>query len=239
MNTSKNGLLLVLSVITGIASPGDSQEGAPPGLPAAMPAAGMVPGASAPAPAAAFVPGRVIDMRPAQKRPLTLRENERNPYAKRNPHEELAAGADSDAEELRIRERLTALRVSGRSQGPNGLRVLLGDIILEEGRMLPQLLEDQSESLKVVELGEDTVVLCWIDTETSQPTGKTMQVAYDLTPSVSYALHGQTDTPGENGVATRRMGVIRVGEDRKKLESGMASRTTSTEISPEVFKAGQ
>jgi hypothetical protein len=118
--------------------------------------------------------------------------------------------------------------------------VLLGDIILEEGAVLPQLLEDQSENLRVVELSEDTVVLGWLDIETKELTGKSMQVAYDLSPSVSIALQGQIDTgEDEEGIVMRRMGVLRIGQERKKSESGMAARESSNPIPPEVFKAGQ
>ncbi len=192
------------------------------------------------APAASFAPGRMIGMRPEQKRPLLLKDNERNPYAKRSPEEVKAPGEDNNSEELRIRQRLGNLRVTGRSQGPNGLRVLLGDIILEEGRLLPQLLPDQSENLRVVEINEDTVVLGWLDIETDELTGKTMQVAYDLTPSIGYALQGQPkDGDTAAGTASRRMGVLRVGQDRKKAETGMAARQPSPEIPPEVFEAGQ
>ncbi len=191
------------------------------------------------APAATFVTGRMIGMRPDEKRPLLLKDNERNPYAKRSPEEVKASGEDNNSEELRIRQRLGTLRVTGRSQGPNGLRVLLGDIILEEGRLLPQLLPDQSENLRVVEINEDTVVLGWLDIETNELTGKTMQVAYDLTPSIGYALQGQPKDESAAGVATRRMGVLRVGQDRKKAEAGMAARPSSPEVPPEVFEAGQ
>lgn len=211
-----------------------AQEAPPvPGDPsaAAMPA---------PSPAATFVAGRMINMRAGEKRPLSLKENERNPYAKRSAEEEVSQEEGSNGEELRIREQLTKLRVTGRSHGPNGLRVLLGDIILEEGAILPQLLEDQSENLRVVELSEDTVVLGWLDIETNELTGKSMQVAYDLSPSVSIALQGQVETgEDEEGIVMRRMGVLRVSQDRKKSESGMAAREASKTIPPEVFKAGQ
>lgn len=238
MNPTIQARLPLLAAVAALATQVAAQEATAP-APMPMSGAGMAPGMPAPAPAATFVPGRMIGMRPTEKRPLSLKESERNPYAKRNPHEEIATEAAGDAEELRIRERLSALRVAGRSQGPNGLRILLGDIILEEGRVLPQLLEEQSESLRVVELSEDTVVLAWIDPETGELTGKTMQVAYDLTPSVGYALHGQAGEADEEGVVARRMGVLRVGEDRKRREAGMASRAPTNEIPPEVFKAGQ
>jgi hypothetical protein len=205
------GAFVLLSFLPGL----QAQQGAPV-------AGGGASGAPAPAPAATFVSGRTINMRPNEKRPLALKENERNPYAKRSANEELDQEEGDNAEELRIRDQLSKLRVTGRSHGPNGLRVLLG------------------ENLRVVELNEDTVVLGWLDIETNELTGKSMQVAYDLSPSVTIALQGQVETGGgEEGVSMRRMGVLRVGQDRKKSESGMAAREAANQVPPEVFKAGQ
>jgi len=208
-----------------------------------QPAPAMLEDGTMPAPAASFVPSRMINLRPDEKRPLALRDGERNPYAKRGPENETAPDENGNAEELRIRERLTQLRVTGRSNGRNGLRVLLGDIILEEGVLLPPLLEDQSENLRVIELNDDTVVLGWLDIETNELTGKTMQVAYDLSPSVVYALHGQTPGKTETAATTteaeRKMGVLHVGQDRKRKEAGMVSRDPAKELPEEVYRAGQ
>ena len=208
--------------------------------PAAAPVTGGA--VDAPAPAATFVVGRMIELRPDQKRPLALNANDRNPYAKRTIEEETTNESGENAEELQIRNRLHSLSITGQSQGPNGLRILLGDIILEQGRLLPQLLVDQSENLQVIEISSDTVVLGWLDIETNKPTGKTMQVSYDLTPQVSYALHGQeagseTGAPGE--VAVRQMGVLRIGQERKKNEAQMAAQSKSPAVPREVFEAGQ
>lgn len=205
-----------------------------PGNPSAAPAL---------APAATFVVGRMIGMRPEEKRPLMLKESERNPYAKRSADKETTGEEGVNAEELQIRNRLSSLTVTGRSLGPNGLRVLLGDIILEQGRLLPQLLEDQSESLQVVELNENTVILGWLDIETNELTGKTMQVSYDLSAKVGYALHGQGNGPGtseETGeVVARRMGVLRIEQERKRQEGKMAARSQEETIPREVYEAGQ
>lgn len=191
------------------------------------------------APAATFVAGRMIEMRPDEKRPLILKESERNPYAKRSADKEAVGEEGVNAEELEIRKRLSSLSITGRSLGRNGLRVLLGDIILEHGRILPQLLEDQSENLKVVELNENTVVLGWLDIETNELTGKTMQVSYDLSAKVGYALHGQ-DPAADNGeVVARRMGVLRIEQERKRQEGKMAARSQDEEIPREVYEAGQ
>lgn len=162
-------------------------------------------------PAANFVPGRIIGMRPEEKRPLLLKASERNPYAKRSDKEEITGEESIDAEEQQIRARLGSLSVTGRSEGPNGLRILLGDIILEQGRILPQLLEEQSENLKVLSIGEDTVVLGWIDIASGEASGKTMQVSYDLSPRVSYALHGQESPAAQEEGNERRMGVLHPG----------------------------
>lgn len=236
MNPSLHLSFALAALLLAVPAAVAQETPATPAVPGAVPGA---PGIPAPNPAATFVPGRMIGMRPTEKRPLILKENERNPYAKRSVEQVEAAEEQANSEELRIREKLGNLKVTGRSRGPKGLRVLMGDIILEEGRDLPQLLEDQSELIRVIELSEDTIVLGWLDSNSGEPTGKTAQVAYDLSPSVGYALQGQDRAKGEDAVVTRRMGVLRVGEDRKKEEAGMASRTNQNEIPPEVFQAGQ
>lgn len=234
-STRAIALTLVAAFFAGLFATLSAQEAEAPAI---DPNTGL---AVPPPPAANFVPGRMIGMRPEQKRPLVLKENERNPYAKRSDKEEATGDDAVNEEEQLIRARLSSLTVSGRSQGPNGLRVLLGDIILEQGRLLPQLLEEQSENLKVIEINEDTVILGWLDIESNEPTGKTMQVAYDLTPMVTYALHGQEAPVTVEGgeVAERRMGVMRVGQERKKLESRIAAGRKGPELSREVFEAGQ
>ncbi len=245
MNTSLHAISLaaLLLLPNGLRAQGmPTPMPAPAPAPGAAPvvgAPGAIPGAIMPNPAATFAPGRMIEMRPTEKRPLLLKENERNPYAKRSEKEVEAAEEQANSEETRIREKLSTLKVTGSSLGPNGLRVLLGDIILEKGRALPQLLGDQSESLQVIDLTEDTVILGWIDATSGELTGKTVQVAYDLSPSVGYALQGQEIQRSSEGVASREMGVLRVGQERKKLEAGMATRPPQPNIPPEVFQAGQ
>lgn len=190
--------------------------------------------------AANFSPTRMIGMRPGEKRPLILKSNERNPYANRSPEKDAVNEEGENAEEIQIRERLNSLSVTGRSRGPNGLRLLLGDIILEPGRVLPELLEDQSESLKVVEVNEESLLLAWLDIETGEPTGKTMSIIYDLSPSISYALHGQSGADRELGIDSKPlMGVMKIGQDRKKQETQMAEKDPAQKLPREVYAAGQ
>lgn len=163
--------------------------------------------AAAPVSAAKLAPTRMIQMKPDEKRPLVMNSNERNPYAHRSV-EKIKPEEEDNKEELKLRERLSLLRVTGRSMSQNGLRVLLGDIILEKGKLLPQLLEDQTEVLRVEKIDSEMVVLEWLDTKTGQATGKTMQVLYDLRPSVGYVLQGQlASNQAENSAPV--MGVLR------------------------------
>ena len=209
----------------------------PGGTPAGIP--GQAPGMST---AANYTPSRTIEMTPDQKRPLLLKSEERNPYARRSPDKQELNDQGDNAEEMEIRERLSSLSVSGQSHGQRGLRVLLGDIIVEQGRILPKILEDQTEDLQVIEVSEDAVVLGWLDIETGELTGKTMQMAYDLSPTVTYALHGQERTITEEGstqMAERRMGVLYIGQERRKQRSQMAANDPANKLPPEVIEAGQ
>lgn len=179
-------------------------------------------------PAANYTPSRMIEMRPSDKTPLMVKANERNPYARRSVEEENTNDAGENAEEIQIRQRLSSLSVSGKSVGPNGLRILLGDIILEQGRHLPQLLPNQVEALKVVEVSESSIILGWLDVETNKLTGKTMQVGYDLTPKITFALQGQPTTNSADGEpAERQLGVMRIrNRDELDPNSNIASQSS-------------
>lgn len=197
-----------------------------------------------PAPAATYKPARKISMSPDSKRALALKASERNPYAKRSPGREELDENGENQEEVQIRSTLSSLSVSGQSRGRNGLRILLGDIIIEQGQILPVLIPDQSENLKVVEVTEETVTLAWLDIETNEPTGKTLQLTYDLSPSVSYALHGQgriDPTAAEDGtqIVQRTMGVLRIGRERKKHQARMAAKDPGRDLPREVYEAAQ
>lgn len=180
-----------------------------------------------------YTPSRMIGIRPADKTPLITKANERNPYARRSAAEEAEEGGEQNQEEILIRQKLSSLSVKGRSIGPNGPRILLGDIILETGKELPPLLQQQVESLKVIEISDSSIILGWLDVETRELTGKTMQVTYDLTPRITYALHGQgqrSANPDEKE-SPQLFGTLKMrnGGDRSNDVSGQASVTPPEE----------
>ena len=151
---------------------------------------------------------REIKMRPSEKRSLTLKKSERNPYAKRSIDEGLT-DEDQNSEEISIRNRLQGLQVLGSSRGQRGMRLLLGDILVENGTVLPPLIPDQTQHLKVMEVTNNKVVLGWMDIETGDLTGKTLQISYDLEPSVQYILQGQKLSDNTGISRKLEMGVIK------------------------------
>lgn len=182
-----------------------------------------------------YTPSRMIELRPADKTQLMTKTNERNPYARRSAADEARENGVENQEEVLIRQKLSSLSVKGRvGGGPNGPKILLGDIILEKGRELPPLIQEQVESLKVIEISDNSIILGWLDVETRELTGKTMQVSYDLTPRISYKLHGQPLLAGDGGEdAAPVYGLMKVrGSDRSPHAqdvSGHASNTSPDE----------
>ncbi len=206
--------------------PGNA-AGAAPGQPGAFGAAQGRPGMpGALQPMLNFVPSMPIEMRPSEKRPLLLKESERNPYARRSVHRETENQRGENVEELQIREQLSNLSVTGSSYGQNGLRILLGDIILEKGRVVPQLIPDQTEHLQVIRVTKENILLGWLDIETHELTGKTVQISYDLSPSVSYALQGQGNIEEQDGPSRRVMGLLRHDDVQMRQIEGMASNAS-------------
>ncbi len=64
-------------------------------------------------------------------------------------------------EENQIRELLEKLRVVGVSPGRRGLRVMLGDMVLEPGVLVPQVLADQTIALRVASITPEAICLVW------------------------------------------------------------------------------
>ena len=165
-------------------------------------------------------------MRPTEKRSLTLKPSERNPYANRTEQSNLNEEEEQDSEEVAIRAKLGALQVTGSSRSTSGLILLLGDIMIQRGKVLPQLILNQTQELKVVGIDEEKIVLGWMDVETGELTGKTMQLPYDLRPNVNYVLKGQSITT-ETLAKDLDMGVLkpkRKGPPGKGGAEGFARR---------------
>lgn len=65
----------------------------------------------------------------------------------------------------RIQAVLNSLEIRGISKGNRGAKVLLGDVILEEGKLVPQLIEEQVEDLRCTKITDRLIELTWADEE--------------------------------------------------------------------------
>lgn len=196
-----------------------------PPQPQAAPVFPNAPGASTgkPAAGAALIPSssalefvgdsaKDIGVMPDEKRALLVKDGEANPFANRTNEVDMTARPEDTSEEQSIREVLQNIKVGGVSRGVGGLRVLVGNIILERGLVLPQLVPDQRERLVVSELSEDDVEIAWIDKETGEPSAKRIRLQVDVRPKVRQLLQGRPD--GKRG-DKQRFGVVDPLADRQ------------------------
>lgn len=130
---------------------------------------------------------------PNQKTSEQVKEGERNPFTKVNQG---AQNMDSSGttEENEIRDRLAKLRVVGVSPGVRGLRVMLGDMVLEPGEDVPQVLPEQTLSLRVGTISPRAIELVWVEKKPSGLPARTLTIPVDLRPYVRSILKGQANT---------------------------------------------
>jgi hypothetical protein len=130
---------------------------------------------------------------PTQKTSEQVKEGERNPFTKINQG---AQNVDSSGttEENEIRDRLAKLRVVGVSPGVRGLRVMLGDMVLEPGEDVPQVLPEQTLSLRVGTISPRAIELVWVEKKPSGLPARTLTIPVDLRPYVRSILKGQANT---------------------------------------------
>ncbi|MEM7600404.1 MAG: hypothetical protein AAF357_03190 [Verrucomicrobiota bacterium] len=105
--------------------------------------------------------GNSIGIFPGFKKEETVVVGERNPYADR-----VVASievADEESEAARIIRVLESLEIRGVTRNGQGhvRSVLLGDIVLVQGRSLPQLLPDQTDELFVSQVTDTNVEITW------------------------------------------------------------------------------
>jgi hypothetical protein len=127
-------------------------------------------------------------LKPSDKTSELVKASDRNPFAKVD--ENNGPNQKSLNEENLIRDRLEKLRVVGVSPGTNGLRVMLGDIILECGQPVPPLLPDQTVALKVGSITAQAIELLWLETRPAGLPLRKLTIPVDLRPYVRYQLKG-------------------------------------------------
>ncbi len=127
---------------------------------------------------------------PDDKTAEAVKAGERNPFGK-NENELNQNANKGTTQENMIREHLSKLSVSGYSPGPNGIRVMLADIALEEGQTVPVIIPDQTLNLKVQKITRQAITLVWVEKKNSTLPPRLLTLPVNLDPSVRYVLHGQ------------------------------------------------
>lgn len=174
--------------------------------------------ALAPLLAAPFAAGQeedVVDPRtvgrlPVQRQGVVVQEGEGNPYGfPVQKKKEATAVKRQFSQEDQIREVLKALPVTGVIG--NGRKVLLGDLILEEGEFVDDVLPGQTERLLVKEITDSKILIEWVE-EFRRKNARNMKIQIDLKTRVQVLLKGQPDTP------QKRMGIARSIDEEEAEE---------------------
>lgn len=130
------------------------------------------------------------DLLPAGRTFIEVRDAERNPFGQPAVTAPSALPEQEESEEARLRRILGALKVAGISGSGSETRALVGTLILEKGRTLPNLLRDQSEKIVVTSVDEKSVVLSFVEQDaTIEPRRITLTV--DVAPRVDQMLFGE------------------------------------------------
>ncbi|MGI9240565.1 MAG: hypothetical protein ACR2RV_07170 [Verrucomicrobiales bacterium] len=134
-----------------------------------------------------------IGILPSQKIPASVDKGDRNPFSTRHVENNVPIdGIDTESEESRIRQVFAGLRVTGHVPASKGSpRVLVGDLILKEGIELPQVIENQTNVLRVTRITNKEVEITWIDEEVAEAPRKLL-IPINLEPEVSFLLPGRS-----------------------------------------------
>ena len=144
-----------------------------------------------------------VGLLPEDKTPVVVRDVERNPFAAKLTTAEVVAEVKEN-EEGRIRIVISSLPVAGVTQSAKGTKVLLGPHVMEAGQMVPPLVSNQSEKLKVLSVTGKKLELGFLEKDGNVADRK-VSVVLDLTPKVQFKLGKQPEASyggGFDGVIT-------------------------------------
>ncbi|MBK8040698.1 MAG: hypothetical protein IPK22_26735 [Verrucomicrobiaceae bacterium] len=136
---------------------------------------------------------------PDEKTPERVKPEENNPFE--SAIEAASRNAPEDTEENRVRDVLARLPVVGASIRPDGkMKVMLGDIMLQPGQVVPQVFADQQVRLTVKNITMQNIELAWEEKEATGLPPKVMLIAINMSPEIKYKLLGGQ---GQTGRITR------------------------------------
>ncbi len=128
-----------------------------------------------------------IGLLPEDKTPVVVVEDERNPFGKRSAKVATKVQEEVESEESKIRAVVGRLSLGGMTHGYGVVKVLVGSFTVAEGGMLPDVIPDQTEKVKVLSVSADKVELGFVDKDGSAETRK-ITLGFDLKPTVRFNL---------------------------------------------------
>jgi len=154
-----------------------------------------------------------VGLLPQDKAPVEVAGEERNPFGKhvtKGPE----AAVETVSEESVVRAVISRLPMGGITRGYGVNKVLLGSFTVEEGEILPDVIPNQTEKVKVLMVSSDKLELGFVDKDGTAEVRK-MILSFDLKPVVRFKLGGAPAPASKEG-ATAFDGVT------KKDDSGIS-----------------
>jgi len=135
-----------------------------------------------------------IGMLPTEKRSVEVPEDERNPFGRRGSRTPSVVVQETETEESRIRGALFGMQITGFVESTSGNKALLGSLILGEGRLLPPVIERQTERLQVVSVEPEMIEIGFLDKD-GNVDGRVISIPVRVRPDVRYILGTQRTAP--------------------------------------------
>jgi len=143
---------------------------------------------------------------PSDKTSERVKETERNPFGQ--AEEEHKDNFKASNEENLVRDQLMKLRVVGVIPDVKGTRVMLGDMVLSQGQVVPTVIPEQTLMLRVSKVTSQVIEFEWMEKKPTGLPARTFPIPVDVRPKVRYQLAGSAKAPAAKAAdeASKRMG---------------------------------
>ena len=148
-----------------------------------------------------ILPEEKLSYRPEEK----LDSKRLNPFAERAKSKEVKAVESVETEELKIRRVFDSLKITGITKSQGKYSALLGDLIIEEGRQLEPIIQNQTRILRVTRVTDKQVEIVWVE-GSSPEIGAPRRIVklVELTPRVGVLLAAQPAGTNDPSAMTYR-----------------------------------
>lgn len=128
---------------------------------------------------------------PDGRQKVELKPAERNPFIQQIVEETAQANPQAGtSEESHLRRIFRAIKLGGISGKTGKKQALLGSLIIKPGDILPPLLKNQFEVLRVVSVDDSAIVLGFVDKD-SQASVRQIVIPFNMKPTVSRVMYGE------------------------------------------------